>query len=120
MTVFSRIALYFAIVRGFQLAGLTVPWLLHKVRRADATESERSLALMIASRSILLGLAIVALGLANRRATLAWVLIADALLQLFDALVAIALGKRKLAILPAALCALDGFSGIILLLGKCP
>jgi len=47
------------------LAVLTVPWLLQKVRRADATESERSLVLMIASRSILLGLAMVALGLAN-------------------------------------------------------
>src|SRR5260370_2441321 len=65
MTVSSRIALGFAILRGFQLAALTVPWLLQKVRRADATESERSLVLMIGSRSILLGLAIVALGQAR-------------------------------------------------------
>ncbi|HEV8245032.1 MAG TPA: DUF4267 domain-containing protein [Polyangiaceae bacterium] len=115
MTVSSRIALCFAILRGLQLAGLTVPWLLHKVRRADATESERSLVLMIASRSILLGLTLVALGLTNRREMLGWLLIGDGLLQLFDALLAIALRKRTVAVLPAALCVLDGLSGIILL-----
>ena len=115
MTVASRIALGFAILRGFQLAALTVPWLLQKVRRADATESERSLVLMIGSRSILLGLAIMALGFANRRETLGWVLIGDGVLQLFDALQAIALRKRTLAVLPAVLCVLDGLAGIILL-----
>src|SRR3954462_2414036 len=99
MTVFSRIALGFAILRGFQLAVLTVPWLLHKVRRADATESERSLVLMIASRSILLGVAIVVLGFANRREPLGWVLVGDGLLQLFDALHAFASGKRTVAVL---------------------
>jgi len=115
MTVASRIALGFAILRGFQLAALTVPWLLQKVRRADTTESERSLVLMIGSRSILLGLAIVALGFTNRLATLGWVLIGDGLLQLFDALLALALRKRTVAILPAALCVLDGLAGITLL-----
>jgi hypothetical protein len=115
MSVISRIALGFAILRGVQLAALTVPWLLHKVRRADATESERSLVLMIGSRSILLGLAIVVLGFANRRQTLGWVLIGDGLLQLFDALHAIALRKRTVAVLPAVLCVLDGLAGIILI-----
>src|SRR5882757_5193886 len=103
MTVFSRIALGFAILRGFQLAALTVPWLLQKVRRADAIESERSLVLMMGSRSILLGLVIVALGLTIRRETLGWVLIGDGSLQLFDALLAVALRKRTMALLPAAL-----------------
>jgi hypothetical protein len=115
MSVFSRIALGFAILRGFQLAALTVPWLLQKVRRADATESERSLVLMISSRSILLGLAIMALGFTNRRETLGWVLIADGLLQLFDALHALAQRKRIVAVLPAALCVLDGLAGITLI-----
>ena len=115
MTISSRIALGFAILRGFQLAALTVPWLLQKVRRADATESERSLVLMIGSRSILVGLAIVALGIANRRETLGWVIIGDGLLQLFDALLAVALRKRRVAVLPAALCVLDGVAGILLL-----
>jgi hypothetical protein len=115
MTVVSRIALGFALLRGFQLAALTVPWLLQKVRRADVTESERSLVLMIGSRSILLGLAIVALGLANKREALGWVLIGDGLLQLFDALHAFALHKRTVAVLPAALCVLDGLAAITLL-----
>ena len=115
MTVSSRIALGFALLRGFQLAALTVPWLLQKVRRADATESERSLVLMIGSRSILLGLAIVALALTNRRETLGAVLIGDGLLQLFAALHALALRKRTVAVLPAALCVLDVLAGITLL-----
>jgi len=115
MTVTSRIALGLAILRGFQLAALTVPWLLQKVRRAEATESERSLVLMVGSRSILLGLVIVALGIANRREAVGWVLIGDGLLQLFDALHAVALRKRTLAVLPAALCVLDGLAGTILL-----
>ena len=115
MTVSSRIALGFSILRGFQLAALTVPWLLHKVRRAEATESERSLVLMIGSRSILLGLAIVALGVMNRREALGWVLIGDGVLQLFDALHAFALRKRTVAALPAILCVLDGLAGITLL-----
>ena len=115
MSASSRIALGFAIVRGLQLAVLTVPWLLQKLRRADATESERSLVLMISSRTILLGLVIVALGLANRREMLGWVLIGDGLLQLFDAFLAVALRKRAVAALPAVLCVLDGLAGVILL-----
>ena len=115
MTVSSRIALGFAILRGFQLAALTVPWLLQKVRRADATESERSLVLMIGSRSILLGLAMMALGLMNRREALGWVLVGDGLLQLFDALHAVALGKRTVAVLPTVLCVLDGWAAVTLL-----
>jgi hypothetical protein len=114
MTV-SDVALGFAILRGFQLAALTAAWLLHKVRRGDATESERSLVLMIGSRSILLGLAMVALGFMNRREILGWVLIGDGLLQLFDALLALALRKGTVAVLPAALCVLDGWAGITLL-----
>ena len=115
MTVSSRIALGFAVLRGIQLAVLTVPWLLHKVRRAEATESERSLVLMIGSRSILLGLAIVVLALTNRREAVGWVLVGDGLLQVFDALHALALGRRTAAVLPAALCVLDGVAGFILL-----
>jgi hypothetical protein len=115
MTAAFRVALGFAIFRGFQLALLTVPWLLQKVRRAGVSESERSLVLMISFRSILLGLAIMALGLTNRRETLGGVLIGDGILQLFDALHALALRKRTAAILPAVLCVLDGWAGITLL-----
>ena len=41
----------------------------------------------------------------------------DGLLQLFDALHALALRKRTVAALPAALCVLDGLGGIALLAG---
>jgi hypothetical protein len=115
MIVASQVALGFAILRGFQLAALTVPWLLQKVRRAGVTESERSLVLMVGSRSILLGFAMVALVFTNRQETLGGVLIGDGLLQLFDALHALALRKRTVAVLPAALCVLDGLAGIALL-----
>lgn len=114
MTV-SSVASGYAILRGLQLAALTVPWLLHKLRRADATASERSLVLMIGSRSILLGAALVALGVLNKREALGWVLIGDALLQLFDALAAVAMHKRAVAVLPAVLCILDGLAAIALL-----
>jgi hypothetical protein len=56
MSVLARIALGFAVLRGFMLTALTVPWLVQKIRRADATELERSLVLMVASRTILLGI----------------------------------------------------------------
>jgi hypothetical protein len=115
MTVFSRIALGFGILRGFQLAALTVPWLVQKVRRADANETERSLVMMIGSRSILLGVAMMALGFTNRLEALGWVLIGDGLLQLFDALHALTLRKRTMAILPAVLFVLDAVAGVTLL-----
>jgi hypothetical protein len=115
MSIAVGVALGFAIVRGIQLAGLTVPWLLHKVRRSETTETERSLVLMIGSRSILLGLAIIVLAVTSSLAALGWVLVGDALLQLFDAIQALSLRKRKLAILPAILCVLDALAGITLL-----
>lgn len=115
MTITARIAVGFAIVRGFQLAALTVPWLLQKLRRSGVGESERSLVLMAASRSILLGIAIVVLGLVGRREALGWVLIGDGLLQLFDTLLALAVQKRAAAVLPAALCLLDALAAAALL-----
>jgi hypothetical protein len=39
----------------------------------------------------------------------------DGLLQLFDALLALALRKRAVAVLPAILCVLDGLAGVALL-----
>ncbi len=115
MVTTSNIALGYAIIRGVQLAALTVPWLLHKLRRADVPESERALVLMIGSRSILLGLVILALGITNRRAPLGWVVAGDALLQLFDALQAVAMRRRKLAILPAILCVFDAVAAAVLI-----
>lgn len=109
-------ALGFAVLRGIQLSALTVPWLLSKVRRAGTSESERSLVLMISSRSILLGVAIATLALMSKRTALGWVLVGDGLLQAFDAVHAIALlPRRKAALFPAVLCVLDGVAALILL-----
>jgi hypothetical protein len=117
MAVLARMALGFAVLRGSMLTALTVPWLLQKIRRADATESERSLVLMVGSRTILLGFAILALWLTNRREALAWALLGDGVLQLFDALLALAQRKRPLrtlAVLPTILCLLDAWAGVTL------
>jgi len=115
MTLYSRIALVFGLLRGFQLALLTVPWVLKKVRSRETTETERSLVLMIGSRSILLGVAMMVLGFTNTQETLGWVLVGDGLLQLFDALRAFSLQQRNVAALPAILCVLDGVAGVTLL-----
>jgi hypothetical protein len=114
MPASSHIALGFALLRGLMLAAGTVPWLVRKMRRADA-EFERSLVLMVASRTILLGLGMLTLRLTGHREALAWTLLGDAALQLFDGLLAILLGKRTLAALPLVLCLLDGWAGITLL-----
>ena len=115
MVVLTRIAMGFAIFRGFMLAVLIVPWVLQKTRRPDATESERSLVWMVGSRTILLGIAILLLSLGGRREALAWVLLGDGMLQLFDALLAVAQRKLTLAVLPAVLCLLDGSAAVVLM-----
>lgn len=115
MAIAVPIALGFAILRGFMLAVGTVPWALTKLRRAEATQSERSLVVMAASRSILLGLAIVALWFTGRRDALAWALLGDGVLQIVDTLSALTQPRRTVAVLPAILCLLDGCAGIILL-----
>ena len=109
------VALGFAVLRGLMLTALTVPWVLQKVRRADATEAERSLALMAGSRTILLGLGIVGLWLTNRQEALAWALLGDGVLQLFDTLLALVQRKRNVAVFPAVLCLLDGWAGFVLM-----
>jgi hypothetical protein len=96
------------------LTAVTVPWLVRKMRAAT-TEFERSLLLMVASRTILLGLGMVALWLTKRREALAWTLMGDAALQLFDALNALVGRKRALAVMPAVLSLLDGWAGITLM-----
>jgi len=92
---------------------VTVPWARQKM--STVATLERSLVLMVASRTILLGLAMLVLALTGRRAALAWVLLADAALQLFDAGAAVAQRKRKLAAMPLVLCLLDGWAGLTLM-----
>jgi hypothetical protein len=97
------------------LAVGTVPWLRQKLRRPGATDTERSLSLMAASRSILLGVGILALRFAGQREALAGLLAGDGALQLFDVFHALALRKRSVAILPAILGLLDAGASFVLL-----
>jgi hypothetical protein len=86
-----------------------------KAMPGSSTEPARSLALVFASRTILLGAVLVALAITRKHKGLAWVLLADAALQLFDTGMALATSKGALAILPAALGAMDVWAGLYLL-----
>jgi hypothetical protein len=101
------------------LTVITVPWVLRKMRAPIGGqaigEQERSLLLMAASRTILLGLAMLVLTLTGRREALAWTLLADAALQLFDTGQALAGRKRNLAVMPFVLCLLDAWAGLTLM-----
>jgi hypothetical protein len=99
----------YAVLRGamvivFSVALILVP---EKAVPGSSLEPARSLALMFASRTILLGLVLAALAIRGKRQGLAWVLLADAALQIFDTGLALAMSKGAVAALPLLLGALD-------------
>jgi hypothetical protein len=116
----DRLARAFAILRGTMLVVFSVVLIVapEKAMAGSSTEPARSLALMFASRTILLGTVLVALAIRRRREALAWVLLADAALQVFDTGMALATHKEALAFLPAALGAMDVCAGLFLLRTK--
>ena len=85
-----------------------------KMMAGSSSEPARTLALMFASRTIVLGIAFIVLAMARKREGLAWVLLADAALQLFDTGMAFVTGKQALAVLPAALGVLDVWAALVL------
>src|SRR4051794_37228746 len=90
----------FAILRGAMLTLFSV-FLIAAPEQAMAgssTEPTRSVALMVASRTILLGTVLVVLAIRGKREGLAWVLLADGALQVFDVGLALAMHKGALAI----------------------
>lgn len=114
---FDRLARAFAILRAamvilFSVLLIAAP---EKAMAGSSIEPARALALMVASRTILLGIVLVVLAIRGKREGLAWVLLADAALQLFDTGMALATHKGALAVLPAALGALDVWAGVFLL-----
>lgn len=115
MSILARLAMGYAILRGVMLTLLTVPWLAGKLRSPETTESERSLAWMVWSRTVLLGAAILVLAFGGRAGAVAWAILGDGVLQLFDAVLALARRKRRLAVLPAILCLVDGVAGLALI-----
>ncbi len=111
-----RLARAYAVLRGamlvaFMAALVVVP---EKVMPGSSGEPARSLALVFASRTIVLGVALMALAIRGEGNALAWVLFADAAFQVFDTGLALATGEGAVAILPAALGALDVGAGLAL------
>lgn len=109
----DRIARAFAILRGamlilFCIALVAAP---EQAMPGSSTEPARSLALVFASRTILLGVAFIALALLRQRSALAWVFFADAALQVFDTGLAIAMHKGAVAAMPALIGILDAMAG---------
>src|SRR5262245_13649429 len=94
----DRLARAFAVLRGAMLILFCVALIIapEKAMPGSSIEPARSLALMFTSRTILLGLVLVVLALRRKREGLAWVLLADAALQLFDTALALAMNKGAL------------------------
>ena len=116
----DRIARAFALLRGaivivFSVVLIVAP---EKAMPGSSSEPARTLALIFASRTILLGIAFIALALHRKREALAWVFFADAVLQLFDTGMALATGKYALVALPIVIGALDVWAGRVLLRGR--
>jgi hypothetical protein len=113
----ERLAYAFAILRGTMLVVFAVFLMVAPEQAMPGSEVEpaRSLGLIVASRTILLGSLMIGLTITRKHEGLGWVLLADAALQVFDAGMSIAMGKGAATILPIALGALDAWVGRFLL-----
>jgi hypothetical protein len=113
----DRLARAFAILRGAVLILYSVMLFIvpEKMMAGSSNEPARTLALMFASRTILLGIAFAVLAIRGKREGVAGLLLADAALQLFDTGMALMAHKGALAIVPAAICAMDVCAGLVLM-----
>lgn len=111
----DRLARSFAVLRGAMLVVFCVFLIVEPERALPGSSSEpaRSVALMFASRTILLGVALLVLAIRRKPKGLAWVLLADAAFQLFDIGMALVMHKGALAVLPAVLGALDVWAATV-------
>jgi hypothetical protein len=112
----DRLARAYAVLRAAVIILYSVLLIVapEKMMAGSSSEPARTLALMFASRTILLGIAFAVLAIGRKREGLAWVLLADSALQLFDTGMAIVTHKQALAILPAALAVIDVWAGLVL------
>ncbi|MGC4116342.1 MAG: DUF4267 domain-containing protein [Myxococcales bacterium] len=115
----ERLARVYGGLRGAMLVMAAVALFVvpEKALPGSTSEPARSVALMFGSRTVLLGLALVILAVTGRRRALAWVLLADAALQVFDAGLALAMDKGAVAALPVLIGALDAGAAMVLLRG---
>jgi hypothetical protein len=113
----DRLARAFAILRGAVLVLYSVMLFIEPERMTagSSNEAARTLALMVASRTILLGIGLAVLAIRGKREGLAGLLLADAALQLFDTGMALMTHKGALAVLPAAIGAIDVWAGLVLM-----
>ena len=113
----DRLARAFALFRGavvivFSVVLIAAP---EQAMAGSSSEPTRTLALVFASRTILLGIAFIVLAIRRKREALAWVFLADSALQLFDTAMALATHKYALVVLPVAIGVVDAWAGLYLL-----
>jgi hypothetical protein len=96
----ERIAYGLALVRGAILIAFSLALALapEDVMPGTSAEPARTLGLMFASRTILLGVAFITLALRRSARPLAWVFFADASLMLFEMVTAVATNELGLAV----------------------
>ena len=113
----DRLARAFAIFRSAVLVLYSVMLFIEpeKVVAGSSNEPARTLALMFASRTILLGVAFAVLAIRGKREGLAGLLLADAALQFFDTGMALMTHKGVLAVVPAAIGGIDVWAGLFLM-----
>ena len=113
----DRAARGYAILRAVMVGVFSAALILapEKMMPGSSVEPARSLALVFSSRSILLGVAFLTLAMARKRKELAWVLFADAVLQVFDSGLSLAMQKGIVSLVPVALGVLDLWAGRVLL-----
>lgn len=113
----DRLPYAYALLRAAMLVLFSLALVLAPERALAGSSHEpmRTLALMFASRTIVLGIALAVLALGRKREALGWVLLADGALQVFDTGMALATDKGALALAPAVLAALDAWAGVALL-----
>lgn len=109
----ERIAYGLALLRGailiaFSLALVFAP---EDVMPGTSAEPARTLGLLFASRTILLGVAFIALALRKRARLLAWVFFADAALMLFEMVMAVATDELAMAAGGLVIGALEVWAG---------
>ena len=109
----ERIAYGLAFLRGALLIAFSLALALapDDVMPGTSVEPARTLGLMFASRTILLGIAFIALALRRVARPLAWVFFADATLMAFEIVMAVATDKLDLAVGGLVIGALEVWAG---------
>jgi hypothetical protein len=111
------LAVGFGVLRGLMLVAYAFALIFkpEKVKPGSTTEPARSFALMAASRTMVLGVALLALALTGRHEGLALTLVADAALQVFDAGLAIKMKRGATAAAPAVIGVVEALLAVVLL-----